>query len=289
MNAGVEPEPAPGGSDGFGGAGALPHTDEPHVILGVLPGAELETVRQAFRRLALQHHPDKGGKVADFQRLQGAADALLGAAADKCGGPSCVAPAARHGRAAAGRAQEQHRLLALPAQHSGWRLAEASNGMGYSYLIIIHSCLAGPCIALHKDSLGGFQYRRRRAGSGWYDAEAFADGGGAKVAGVMVSMVGVGRCIAVVEDGRVGTGMGGAGVVHEWGNWRLRSCAPDSDGAGAAGEGRMETGGLVIKNGKLARSAYAIVLSEAAYGQGPDSREGEAVFTDSGGRMHALG
>ena len=49
---------------------------------------------------------------------------------------------------------------------------------------------------------------------------------------------------------------------------------------------------LVIRNGRLARSVYAVVLYEAVYGYGHgyvDGGEGEAVFTDSGGRTHTLG
>ena len=212
MDAASEPEPEPE-EDAREQAAALPETDDPHVLLGVAPGAGLEATRQAFRRLALLHHPDKGGSSADFQRLRAAAEALLGAAAGETGGPSCVAPA-RGGRDGGGAAQQQQQpALPLPAQHAGWRMAEATNGMGYTYLCIIHSQSTGPCIALHQDSLGGFQYRRRRPeGAGWYDAEAFADGGGTKVSGMMVSMVGIGRCAAVAEDGREGMALEGGTV-----------------------------------------------------------------------------
>ena len=39
----------------------------PHEILGVRPGANRREVTEAFRRFALQHHPDRGGDPARFQ------------------------------------------------------------------------------------------------------------------------------------------------------------------------------------------------------------------------------
>lgn len=107
-------------------------------------------------------------------------------------------------------------MLAL---HRGWRMAAAANGLGNTYMVLIHTRAGGPCIALHKDSLGGFQYRHRRPDSaGWYaDAEVFADGTGVKVSGMMISMVGIGHCTAVAEDDRDGNALEGAGSVDRWG------------------------------------------------------------------------
>lgn len=39
-------------------------------VLGVLPNSDKETCKQAYRRLAMQHHPDKGGDTAMFQSIQ---------------------------------------------------------------------------------------------------------------------------------------------------------------------------------------------------------------------------
>jgi DnaJ like chaperone protein len=36
-----------------------PDSEDPFVVLGLLPGASMEEVRAAFRRLAAEHHPDK--------------------------------------------------------------------------------------------------------------------------------------------------------------------------------------------------------------------------------------
>jgi len=38
-------------------------------ILGVDRSADDKTIKQAYRRLAAQHHPDKGGDKAEFQLL----------------------------------------------------------------------------------------------------------------------------------------------------------------------------------------------------------------------------
>ena len=49
----------------------------PFEVLGVADKAPLEEVRGAFRRLAMQHHPDRGGDVEKFRELQAAYDACL--------------------------------------------------------------------------------------------------------------------------------------------------------------------------------------------------------------------
>lgn len=38
-------------------------------ILGVSPGASLREITEAYRRLALQHHPDRGGSIVEFQKI----------------------------------------------------------------------------------------------------------------------------------------------------------------------------------------------------------------------------
>ena len=55
---------------------------DPHLVLGLEQGATAEEVRTAFRGLARQHHPDRGGDVAHFQRIQAAHDALVGVGSD---------------------------------------------------------------------------------------------------------------------------------------------------------------------------------------------------------------
>lgn len=44
--------------------------------LGVTETANLDDIKKAFRRLASQHHPDKGGDTKQFQKIQEAYDVL---------------------------------------------------------------------------------------------------------------------------------------------------------------------------------------------------------------------
>ena len=55
---------------------------DPHLALGLEQDATAEAVRTAFRSLARQHHPDRGGDVVQFQRIQAAHDALVGVGSD---------------------------------------------------------------------------------------------------------------------------------------------------------------------------------------------------------------
>ena len=47
--------------------------------LGLSADASLEDVQRAYKRLALEHHPDRGGDKEAFQRIKAAADRLSGA------------------------------------------------------------------------------------------------------------------------------------------------------------------------------------------------------------------
>jgi DnaJ-class molecular chaperone len=44
--------------------------------LGVNKNAAPDEIKKAFRKLASQHHPDKGGNTAKFQEIQVAYDTL---------------------------------------------------------------------------------------------------------------------------------------------------------------------------------------------------------------------
>jgi DnaJ-class molecular chaperone len=48
----------------------------PYQTLGVSPGATADEIKRAYRRLASQHHPDKGGDTQKFQEIQAAYDTL---------------------------------------------------------------------------------------------------------------------------------------------------------------------------------------------------------------------
>ena len=50
---------------------------DPYQILGLKRGASEQEVKQAYRRLASKHHPDKGGDTAQFQEIQQAYDRII--------------------------------------------------------------------------------------------------------------------------------------------------------------------------------------------------------------------
>jgi DnaJ-class molecular chaperone len=48
----------------------------PYQTLGVAPNANADEIKQAYRRMASQHHPDRGGDTKIFQEVQVAYDTL---------------------------------------------------------------------------------------------------------------------------------------------------------------------------------------------------------------------
>lgn len=56
---------------------AVPAGTSPYAVLGVAPGAPVDEIKRAFRRLALATHPDRGGDAAGFIRVKWAHDEAL--------------------------------------------------------------------------------------------------------------------------------------------------------------------------------------------------------------------
>ena len=80
---------------------------EPHEILGVPQDATEAQVRKAYLRLALKKHPDKGGDVDEFRKLQEAYEALRDGGGSEEAKESSPASVAAIGEANASAAQGQ--------------------------------------------------------------------------------------------------------------------------------------------------------------------------------------
>jgi hypothetical protein len=50
---------------------------DPYALLGIEATATLDDVKAAFRKKALQHHPDHGGEAAAFMAMKRAYDAIV--------------------------------------------------------------------------------------------------------------------------------------------------------------------------------------------------------------------
>lgn len=61
----------------FTGFVALPAPEQPWQVLGVSSHATRDEIETAYRRLAMQHHPDRGGDEREMARINAARDTLL--------------------------------------------------------------------------------------------------------------------------------------------------------------------------------------------------------------------
>ncbi len=61
----------------FTGFVALPAPEQPWQVLGVPMQANRSEIETAYRRLAMQHHPDRGGDAGEMARINAARDAML--------------------------------------------------------------------------------------------------------------------------------------------------------------------------------------------------------------------
>ena len=61
----------------FTGFLQLPAPEDPFAILGLKPGAPAAVIESTFRALAKSHHPDAGGDIGQWNRLQAAKNRAL--------------------------------------------------------------------------------------------------------------------------------------------------------------------------------------------------------------------
>lgn len=61
----------------FTGFAALAAPEQPFQVLGVGANASKDEIDRAYRRLASEHHPDRGGDEQQMSRINAARDALL--------------------------------------------------------------------------------------------------------------------------------------------------------------------------------------------------------------------
>jgi hypothetical protein len=62
----------------FTGFVALPAPEQPFQVLGVSSDASPAEIESAYRKLAMEHHPDRGGDSSQMARINAARDSMLG-------------------------------------------------------------------------------------------------------------------------------------------------------------------------------------------------------------------
>jgi DnaJ family protein A protein 2 len=66
----------PGGRGRGGGGGAPPDTTKLYEVLGIEKTADEKEIKKAYRKLAVKHHPDKGGEEHLFKEINAAHEIL---------------------------------------------------------------------------------------------------------------------------------------------------------------------------------------------------------------------
>lgn len=61
---------------------------DPYQVLGIDRGADEDTVKKAYRKLAMKHHPDKGGDPEKFKEIQSAYDRITKGETEQQGIPN---------------------------------------------------------------------------------------------------------------------------------------------------------------------------------------------------------
>jgi len=75
--AGMKPFPTSAARDPSPSTASRSKPVDPFVLLGTTSDASLETLKAAFRKKALEHHPDHGGTAGAFMAVKRAYDAVV--------------------------------------------------------------------------------------------------------------------------------------------------------------------------------------------------------------------
>jgi hypothetical protein len=150
-----------------------PLTPQPWTLLGVAPGADTDTIKRAFRRQAMRHHPDRDASpdaAERFRLIHAAYEQLLHAHHERR--PDPIPPARPTGRCAATRAasacrhverttaRDRFLFRALHATGLCFGLTVvAGAGLGAAFLEQghLHLLLTLPGLAIIPDSIAGLR------------------------------------------------------------------------------------------------------------------------------------
>jgi hypothetical protein len=77
MLRGESPPPPPAARAQRARGERVPRVRSAWAVLGLEPSASLSEVRRAYRKLALETHPDRGGEADRFREVQGAYEKVL--------------------------------------------------------------------------------------------------------------------------------------------------------------------------------------------------------------------